>query len=210
MKIMSFILLSALLVLSGCVGAPTKPMTQVGYQKPIMSSSQRSATLVWRMGKVQGARTDEADVNGDDDPLADAVVQLVKPRSSADVVFAYGKAQQSVFMTSLQKVLQKNNVFSQVDLKPYTAQQSAKNVMIEVYFKRTRVGEKSSRYPMSLDVHLIIHAKGEKLWSQHYYIEQEDRVKAWTDLYAAQSHAASVKLMNKVMAGIQSWIQQHG
>ncbi len=157
---------------------PILPMLHSTVQ--MTTHSKDPATLVWQIGTM------------------DAGVNTVTGFYGASSR-SYNKAQQAVFMTSLQQNLQQQRAFSVVNLVTQ-APTPISQPIITVYFKSTRVADDTEGNQITLSTVLRIQAPQQKEFTRTYVVSSTpDRS------FAKQEEDVSIRLLDKVLQGIDDW-----
>lgn len=213
------ILLFIAFIVQGCVKSEAfEVMSSVKYEKPTHIHINKIAYLYWKQGRVI-ASTDyaSAPVAIDLGTLVAGIVyaarENVKDRTMpAKDRYAFSKASQSVFMTSLYKILNRHKVFKQVILihhLPKTIKRNA--IVLSVHFKQTRVEDVDGGKRVILlatiaildSNNIIRHSKNilvsssvsNKLFSRHSFAEHQAE--------------ASKKLIEKIFRELNKWANKN-
>ncbi len=112
---------------------------------------------------------------------------------------SYSKAQQVVFMTSLQRALEQQQAFQTVTLVAIAPEKVTQPV-ITVYFKSTRVSDNLEGNKITLSVVLRIAAPGQALFTRTYLLSS---VPAYS--FIKQEEEISTALLDKLLQGINDW-----
>ena len=204
--ILCTLLCGSALLLSGCAPKSQVVIKHIKYHKSLDMNIQENAVLVWRPGKIRSATMiDRPSEGGGIVSLSQVIASEIAHKTNPDqYIFAYGKSQQAVFMTSLESVLDQNNAFSSISLLPYPLSQTPKGVEIMIYFKRTIVGSQDDGFPVTLVVTMTINDHGHSV-THNYYVESKAAGFFSKNSFADQMQNVSTKLMAKVLKDMQSW-----
>ncbi len=192
--------LVGLLFLIGCGAQPIMPPVQ--YNKPIDFHVKKTAALQWELGKNYSSRVARESYHqpGMIEALALSIDQNNNP---SRYTLSYGKAQQAIFMTSLKNVLDRNQVFKEIELVTDPNEISAKDVVIAVFFKTARVASPERAYSITLSVVMTITSQGKPPFKRTYLVQNDDEV--LRKGFIAQQSDVSERLLEKVIAGIEEW-----
>lgn len=144
------------------------------------AKSKVPATLVWQMGVMNVGVNNTTGFYG------------ASSRS-------YNKAQQAVFMTSLQQNLQQQQAFPEVSL----VTQAPTNITqptITVYFKSTRVSDDVDGNQITLSTILRIQAPQQAEFTRTYVVSSTPSLS-----FAKKEETVSTVLLDKILQGIDDW-----
>ncbi len=192
-------------LLSACGTKPIMPPLQ--YTKPIGFTVNKSACLNWEVGKQYSSEIPNYNSSGQDSAIGNLVLAAIdsnaRARNPSHYQYTYGKAEQAIFMTSLKRVLEENRVFKHVKLTMDPRQVNAKDVWINIFFKRTRVADASRNFKVTLSVELIISANDKPTFKRTYLVESD--VERSGHGFVDQQTDVSQELLDKVISGIREW-----
>lgn len=198
-----FVLLGVGLI-TGCANKPIMPPLQ--YNKPIEFQVNKNAYLNWEVGK-EYAGSIPTSYEQNSGLIGALVVSAIDSADRANnpsrYTLSYGKAEQTVFMTSLRDVLTKNNVFNQVNLISDPTQVSGKNVLLNIFFKTARVASPERGYKITLSVELTITNNGKTPFKRTYVVQSN--AENFGDGFREQQIDVSSRLLEKIITGIQEW-----
>jgi hypothetical protein len=133
--------------------------------------------------------------------LGDLVVDaVVAPKPEK---YTYGKAQQSIFMTSLKNVLTQQQVFNRTEITTDAEHISPKDILITIFFKTTRIEDRALGGKITLDVDVIITADGKSTFKRSYVVESTP-----DQSFATQQSDVSKKLLRNVISALEQWHQK--
>lgn len=142
--------------------------------------SKMPATLVWQIGTM--------------DVGVNTVTGFYGASSRS-----YNKAQQAVFMTSLQQTLQQQQAFAAVNLVTQAPTTTSQPV-ITVYFKSTRVADDTDGNQITLSTVLRIQAPQQTEFTRTYVVSSTPN-----QSFSKQEEDVSTRLLDKVLQGIDDW-----
>lgn len=145
----------------------------------VVTHSPTAATLVWQLGAVT------AGMGGSSFYGADS-------RS-------YGKAQQVVFMTSLQQTLKEQGAFRDVTLVAQTPS-TVTQPTITIYFKSSRVADYAEGNQITLTTVLRIEAPHRSVFTRTYLVSSKPNMS-----FVQKEEIVSTELLDKVLLGINDW-----
>jgi hypothetical protein len=196
------------LLLMGCATAPQQPL-HVDYKQPIHFHVPKTAYLDWEIGMQQTvARGTYIPPNSG---LVGAIVATAidseeRNRRPSDYVFTtYGKAPQSVLMTSLQDALLKNHVFNAVELTVEPKKVPTKATLITVYFKNAHLADADGNIQIILNVDLTIMSSGKAPFKRTYILQSDPGGFFSAKDYYEQEADISQQLLTKIIDGIATW-----
>lgn len=200
MKQLNWIIPIGLLLLTAC-GKPTP--TCITYQKPICFNVNKSAVLQWDYGKQYDAQLPNT-VQADSllgAVIANSIHSIDRANNPSRYSVAYGKAEQAVFMTSLRDVLRQNQVFKEVLLASETDRVVAKDALINIFFKTSRISSVERNFKITLTVVLTITTHGKPIFTRTYLVQSEP------DGFLGNhtNTNVSTKLLDRIIAGIEEW-----
>lgn len=199
------------LAISACTPMAEQVMPPLQYKEPVNVHVAKNAYLNWEVGK-QYSSTMPTFISPSAGLLGAAIATAVdteeRERNPGRYTFTYGKAQQAVFMTSLRQVLEENGVFKKVELTTELPALTAKDVLVSINFKRTRVADTYENFKIILDVELNIKAKGKPEFSRTYFVESDPGGAFSAKGFKEQQTDVSLQLLRKVIAGIKTWQEQ--
>jgi len=204
--------LSALVLsISACAPVPQQVMRPLQYQHNIALHVPQKAYLYWHPG-IQESSTAPNHASARDGILGaamDAVIDSEMHKSNPSrYTFTYGKTQQVVFMTSLKDILEEQHVFTDVILTSDVRQASPDDVLIQVYFRNTKVLGAETNYRIVLDVDMSIDTENKSSFKRTYLIESKKTGFFSMKSFKEQQTDASQQLLIKVIAGIKQWHAQ--
>jgi len=200
--------------LVGC--APTKKvMPPLQYHDAIDMSIPKKAHVYWMPGKQASHEiSSTAGVSSGNSGIAGMIGALVftsienqhRKNNPSQYVLEYGKADETVFLTSLRDVLEQQNVFKSVDLTTDISKVGSNDVLIKVYFKTTRV-TCSRGYLIKLSVNLSIKTGHEVPYERTYLVQNDNSLDgAFTSKnFLEKKTEVSQELLTLVINGIKQW-----
>jgi len=200
-----FIVLLALL----CTACAKPIMPPLKYNKPIEFHVAKNAALNWEVGKqYSSAMPSSTSYNaGLIGGIVGAVIESAdRERRPSLYSISYGKAEQSIFMTSLRDTLEQNHVFKAVELITDPRQAPAKDTLINVYFKTARVSSPEKNYKITLSVEMAIAGAGKSPFKRTYLVESDTG--GFGKSVMDQKIDVSQKLLEKMISGIEEWHKQ--
>lgn len=207
-KIKFFLVILCIGLITGCANKPVMP--PIKYNKPIEFQVKKNAYLNWEVGKQYAGSTASSTYQGSNDTAGAIGALIFTALDSADrannpsrYTLSYGKAEQTVFMTSLRDVLVENNVFKQVELISDPKQVSPKDVLVNVYFKMARVSLPEKGSTITLSVEMVISHNGKPPFKRTYLVQSN--AEKFGDGFREQQIDVSNRLLEKMIAGIQEW-----
>lgn len=146
----------------------------------VLTHTNTPATLVWQMGATNSGMNNGSAFYGADSR-------------------SYSKAQQVVFMTSLQQALKEQHAFRDVNLVVLAPSQLTQPV-ITVYFKSTRVADNTEGNQITLDTVLRIEAPNQPVFTRTYLVSSTPGMS-----FVQQEQAVSTVLLDKILQGVDDW-----
>ncbi|MCD6045948.1 MAG: hypothetical protein K0R48_1111 [Gammaproteobacteria bacterium] len=146
----------------------------------VLTHTNAPATLVWQTGAIHAGMINHPVFYGADSR-------------------SYSKAQQVVFMTSLQQALKEQQAFRDVTLA-VKAPSTVTKPVITVYFKSTRVADGTEGNQITLDTVLRIDAPNQPIFTRTYLVSGIPDIS-----FAQQEKAVSTALLDKILLGIDEW-----
>lgn len=198
------------LLLNACTPAAEEVMPPLQYNQSVKTHTHKKASLYWQVGE-QHASIAAQHIGGGGDIasalIASAIDAQMRKSNPGQYSFAYGKAQQAVFMTSLKEVLQENHVFKTVNLITDKKQTQPDDVLMTIHFKSTRVSGEEKNHQIMLDVTLAIQS-GQSTFERTYLVESSNEGFFSSRSFKDQQTDVSQQLLTKIMGGIQQWNKQ--
>ncbi len=143
------------------------------------------ATLVWQIGSLNAGLNNK--------PL---------PFAQSSAAHTYGKAQQVVFMTSLEESLRDKQAFKDISLVSEPPQNITEPT-ITIYFKSARIADDTEGNRITLDTVLKIEAPHKPAFTRTYLVTSHtDRS------FRGQEAEVSNVLLDKILQGIDQWSAQ--
>lgn len=197
--------LSILGLVTGCATKVVMPSLQ--YEKVIPFQVAKNAYLNWEFGN-QYSRMMPTNYGNHNEGLigalaSAAVDSVVRNNNPSRYTLSFGKAEQSVFMTSLRDVLEHNQVFKNIELIADSRQVSSKDVMINVFFKTARVASPERNYKITLSVEMVIETGGKAPFKRSYLVQSD--AEGYNTGFRQQQMDVSRRLLDKVICGIEEW-----
>lgn len=196
------------ILLSGCTPMAEQVMPPLQYKQPINMHIAKTAYLNWEIGK-QYAASQPTFISANSDPIAAILTTAIdneeRHRNPGRYTLVYGKAQQAVFMTSLQHILAENSVFKRVELTTEAPKLDKNAVLMTVNFKRTRVSDADENFKIILDVELTIQSQQKPMFTRTYLVESDPSSGFFTKNFKDQQTDVSQKLLGKIINGIGAW-----
>ena len=203
-KAQPVLLMFIVLFLSACGKKPI--MSALVYNKPVDCHIQKNAFLRWEVGKEHASSLLSHNYNQPAGILGTIVVATVdsmqRSYQPSRYVLNYGKAEQAIFMTSFRDVLQKEAVFKKVELINDFPQKSSNDVLVNIYFKKTRVASPERNFKITLSVDMSITSAGRAPWKRTYVVESD--LSAGTS-FVDQQTSVSSKLLDTIITAIPVW-----
>lgn len=199
------------LLLAGCVTPPAEQlMPPLKYKQPINFHIPKQAYLYWKAG-TQYSAVEPASIPTSsgllENIVAAAITNEQRRSNPGAYTYAYGKAAQAVFMTSLKDILAAKNVFDRVELVAEPRSLKSNEASITVDFKSTRVSG-DEHYKIILDVNVVIASPGKTSLNRNYLLESDPKEKIFTARsFKEQQQDVSKQLLYKVISAIGEWQQ---
>jgi hypothetical protein len=210
-KLQALFLVAIVLFLGGCTPMAEQVMPPLQYEQPVNFNVAKKAYLDWEVGK-QYSSTQPVFISASGGLLGAVIATAIdseeRNRNPGRYTFTYGKAQQAVFMTSLKDTLEKNHTFNHIELTTEPQQVRAEDVLITIYFKRTRVASAQDNYKIILDADFLIKTGGKIAFKRTYFVESKPGGLFSPNNFKEQQTDVSQQLLGKVIAGIQAWHTQ--
>ncbi len=146
----------------------------------VLTHTNLPATLVWQSGAMNAGMNNNTAFYGADSR-------------------SYSKAQQVVFMTSLQQALKEQQAFRDVTLVAL-APSNVTQPIITVYFKSTRVADNTEGNQITLTTVLRIVAPHQPDFTRTYLVSSTPNTS-----FVKQEEAVSTALLDKILQGIDDW-----
>lgn len=208
-KIFSLLTLSVIFI-TGCTATSQQVMPPLQYHQPIKWHVAKNAYINWKVGKQTAGNKALLD-SGHGGLIGAAIegtmAQAMRSSHPEMYEYRYGKAQQAVFMTSFKNILDENHVFKQVELTTEPEKVNPNAVLINVYFKSTRVADEYNNYKITLDVEMTVHSKGEPDFKRAYLVESHPGSTFSQASFKDQQTDVSQQLLQKMLASLQQWQQ---
>ncbi|TAK72071.1 MAG: hypothetical protein EPO11_10485 [Gammaproteobacteria bacterium] len=203
MKKIIFLLFIAI-ALTACANSAEQVMPPVHYNDSITFHIPKKAYIYWELGE-QYSSTAPQNMGGPGlSGLAAAFIEAEEHQNNpSKYTYTYGKAQQAVFMTSLEDVFSDNHVFNNVELITDLKQVHSQDVLMKIYFKSTRVASYENNYQITLDVDMSIEVN-RKLVFHRTYVVQSDNDKYFSTFKDQQTNV-SQKLLVDIVKGVKQW-----
>lgn len=194
-----FFLAACLVLLGGCA----KPiMPAIEYNKPIDLQVNRHAALYWEEGKQSSSTVAATNNNSLVGSIAESIDRQNNP---SRYQLSYGKAEQAIFITSFRNILNKQQVFKEVELVTDPSTANPKDVLVTLYFRSTRVSSPERGYQISLSVDMTVKALGKPTFMRTYFVKSDDNCGG---SFQEQQNKVSIKLVENLIAGLKQWHQQ--
>lgn len=198
--LLSFILM----LIQGCVPESKEVMPLLEYQKLINVHIPKNVHLNWVLGE-QHVSVERFSPSLDEDitlaATLDAIEMDQRKNDPESYTYAYGKAQQEVFMNSLKNILEEHHIFKHVSMIMTPQKNPAKDLVMTIYFKSTRVLPVEEGHRINLDVVVTIKSDDKTLCHQTYFV-QNSPDKAFTR-FKIQQTDVSMQLLEKILLGIK-------
>lgn len=205
-KFKLFTLSLLVLLLTGCAGKPIMP--PIKYDKPIDFHVKKNAALRWEVGKQYAGAIrsyDSCDAGLVGGAISAAINSADRANNPSRYTLSYGKAEQAIFMTSFRNVLEQNQVFKTTELITDAKEVSAKDVLITVFFKTSRVSSPEKGNKITLTVDMTIVAQGKPAFKRTYLVQSN--AEGYDKGFVDQQYDVSQRLLEKLISGIQEWQQ---
>jgi hypothetical protein len=194
MRLIGIIL--CLTVLVGC-GKPIMP--PIEYNKPIDFQIDRNAVLYWEMGQQNASTLASVNQNS----IAGSLVESIdRQNNPSKYLLSYGTAEQAIFITSFQNILEKQRVFKSVELVTDPNRLNPKDVFIKIYFRTTRVSSPERGYRISLSVDMSVQGAGKPKFTRTYFVSSDANS---FGSFPEQQNKVSIKLAENLVAGLKQW-----
>jgi hypothetical protein len=182
-------------LLTAC-GKPTIP--SITYQKPIDFNVNKCAVLQWEYGKQHDAAIPCSQSGS---LVGDVINSIDRANNPSRYTVAYGKAEQAVFMTSFRDVLKQNQVFKEVQLASEVERTPTKDILINVFFKTSRISNVDKGYRITLTVVMAITTDRTPSFTRTYLVQSEPQ-----GFFGDHTNLdVSTRLLEKLIAGIEEW-----
>ncbi len=146
----------------------------------VLTHMNTPATLVWQSGIMNAGMASDMPFYGADSR-------------------SYGKAQQVVFMTSLQQALKEQQAFRDVTLVAQ-APSTVTQPIITIYFKSTRVADNTEGNQITLTTELRIEAPHQPVFTRTYLVSSKPNMS-----FVQKEEIVSTELLDKILLGINDW-----
>lgn len=201
-KIQFCLILTLMTLLTGCATKAIMPALK--YHKPINFHVPKNASLNWKFGGQYSSTLMNHEINSLVGALAyialDSAKQSNHPGPNA---LSYGKAEQAIFMTSLRDILVRNHAFKHVELIADSKHTPLNDVLINVFFKTTRVASSERQYKITLSVEMTITTNVQAPFKRTYLIQSN--LERFNKNFMEQQTEASNRLLEKIIQGIEEW-----
>jgi hypothetical protein len=209
---LTFIL--ALTTLAGCTPSAEQVMAPLQYTQQINCHVKKNASLNWEAGEVYSSMVPPTTVSFGGTAgvvptlIAASIISEERHRNPGSYTFTYDKAQQAVFMTSLKNVLQQNEVFNNVALITDPQDSPAKDVLITINFRTTKIAGNLDNYKITLDVDMFIKENRQPPFKRTYFVMSDPGGVFSRKDFREQQTDVSSQLLGKIIAGITQWQKQ--
>lgn len=134
------------------------------------------------------------------------IKQQDKKNNPSKYFLEYGKADESVFITSLRNTLDAQGVFKTTDIITNLDQVNPSDVLITIYFKNTRIDHAGM---VTLSAHMSIKTKNKQAFSRTYFVQSDDEPKGFlhTKGLLEMKTESSQKLLALIINGIKQYYQ---
>lgn len=138
--------------------------------------------------------------------MASAIENQYRKNRPSEYLYEYSKADEAVFITSLRDTLIQQSVFKNVELVTDTSKVSAKDVLIEIYFKTARVVDFED---IKLTVSLTIKSGNRPPYEKTYLTLNDPPETSKTKKFIEKKTEVSQKILTMIIDGIKKWHEEN-
>jgi len=199
--------------LLGC--APTKVViAPLRYNNDIGLHIAKTAHIHWTPGRRVSSEIPKYTPQGSGGGLAGLIVTAIdatidhhqRKNHPSEYNNEYGKADETVFITSLRDTLDHQNVFKKIELTTDLNKVCPQDILIKIYFKTARVVDISD---IKLTVNLSIKTGHRPSYEKTYLVQNDSYEISKARTFIEKKTEVSQKLLTEIINGIKQWHEEN-